>query len=64
MTSNGTNGQGLNPEQMRAAIASLATPDNIESPFGTLRFFDGVPRPRQSRRSTTRWISCVESKHS
>ncbi|HET6510430.1 MAG TPA: DUF1254 domain-containing protein [Baekduia sp.] len=36
---------GLSPEEMRAAIASLATPDVVESPFGALRFFDGVPLP-------------------
>src|SRR5690349_7512694 len=26
-------------------IATLSTPDELESPFGTLRFFDGVPLP-------------------
>ncbi len=34
---------GLSPEQMRTAIASLSTPDRVESPFGRLEFFDGVP---------------------
>ena len=36
---------GLDVEEMKAAVASLATPDSVESPFGTLRFFDGVPLP-------------------
>ena len=34
---------GLTPGQMRAAIASLSSPDVVDSPFGDLRFFDGVP---------------------
>lgn len=34
---------GLSPEQMRAAIATLPSPDRVFSPFGELRFFDGVP---------------------
>ena len=33
----------LTPEEMQAAIASLSSPDLVESPFGDLRFFDGVP---------------------
>src|SRR4051812_32217068 len=33
----------LSPEQIRAAIATLASPDRVESPFGALDFFDGVP---------------------
>ncbi len=33
------------PEQMQAAIASLSSPDRVESPFGRLDFFDGVPTP-------------------
>ena len=36
---------GLTAEQMREAIATLASPDDVESPFGALRFFDGVPLP-------------------
>ena len=35
--------RGLSPEQMRAAIATLSSPDRVSSPFGDLRFFDGVP---------------------
>ena len=35
----------LSPEQLRAAIASLSSPDQVESPFGRLDFFDGVPTP-------------------
>jgi hypothetical protein len=37
--------KGLSLEQMRDAIATLSSPDRIESPFGTLNFFDGVPTP-------------------
>jgi hypothetical protein len=36
---------GLSADQMRSAIASLSSPDVIEAPFGTLEFFDGVPKP-------------------
>lgn len=36
---------GLTAEQMQEAIATLASPDVVESPFGALRFFDGVPLP-------------------
>src|SRR3954452_182339 len=35
----------LSPEQIREAIATLASPDRVESPFGALDFFDGVPTP-------------------
>jgi hypothetical protein len=35
----------LSPEQLRAAIATLSSPDHVESPFGGLDFFDGVPTP-------------------
>jgi hypothetical protein len=34
---------GLSADQMREAIASLSSTDRIDSPFGTLSFFDGVP---------------------
>jgi hypothetical protein len=36
---------GLSAPEMQAAIDSLATPAVVESPFGALRFFDGVPKP-------------------
>jgi hypothetical protein len=36
---------GLNPEEFAAAIATLSSPDVVSSPFGELRFFDGVPLP-------------------
>jgi len=36
---------GLTPEQMEEAIASLSTPDRVDSPFGALELFDGVPTP-------------------
>ena len=38
-------GRSATPEQMAAAVESLKTPDALDSPFGTLRFFDGVPLP-------------------
>jgi hypothetical protein len=34
---------GLSPDQLRRAIAKVASPDHVESPFGALDFFDGVP---------------------
>ena len=36
---------GLTSEQLGAAIASLSTPDRVDSPFGPLDLFDGVPNP-------------------
>jgi len=35
----------MSTEQMSAAIAALSTPDTVDSPFGRLEFFDGLPRP-------------------
>src|SRR5215213_10727077 len=35
----------LSPEQLRDAIATLSSPDRVQSPFGALDFFDGVPTP-------------------
>src|SRR5215471_19606176 len=35
--------EGLSPEQMRAAIATLSSPDRVSSAFGELRFIDGIP---------------------
>lgn len=37
--------RGLSAEQMREEAGRLATPDELGTPFGTLRFFDGVPLP-------------------
>jgi hypothetical protein len=31
-------------EPLREAIASLSSPDRVESPFGALEFFDGLPK--------------------
>jgi hypothetical protein len=45
MTMSGTRSSGASPEEMRAAIDGLSSRDTIDSPFGTLEFFDGVPRP-------------------
>ena len=36
---------GLTAEQVRDVIAQLASPDVVDSPFGQLEFFDGVPTP-------------------
>ncbi|MFB6608933.1 DUF1254 domain-containing protein [Agromyces sp. NPDC056379] len=36
---------GLTAAEMAKAVASLSAPDTVESPFGHLRFFDGVPLP-------------------
>jgi len=38
-------GRSATPEELAAAVETLKTPDTLESPFGTLRFFDGVPLP-------------------
>jgi hypothetical protein len=44
-TRSDTQASGLSPEQMSQAIAGLSSPDQVESPFGRLDFFDGLPRP-------------------
>lgn len=36
---------GTPTEEMARAVASISTADTIASPFGDLRFFDGVPLP-------------------
>ena len=36
---------GLTAEQMQGVITKLASPDVVDSPFGQLDFFDGVPTP-------------------
>lgn len=40
-----TKDTGLTDEEFAGAIRSLSSPDEVESPFGALRFFDGVPLP-------------------
>ena len=40
-----SSGAGMSPDEMKGAIAGLSSRDTIESPFGQLDFFDGVPRP-------------------
>ena len=35
--------RSLSSEEMREAIASLSSPERVQSPFGALEFFDGVP---------------------
>jgi hypothetical protein len=37
---------GLTTDQMAMAVASLSAADSISSPFGELRFFDGLPLPQ------------------
>src|SRR5688572_16339945 len=39
------NHAGLSTDEMATAVASLSAADTISSPFGDLRFFDGVPLP-------------------
>jgi hypothetical protein len=41
--------EGANP--LAEAIASLSSPDRVESPFGDLDFFDGVPLPETVSRA-------------
>jgi hypothetical protein len=41
-----TNRVGLTPQGTEVAIESVSSPDLIQSPFGELRFFDGVPLPQ------------------
>lgn len=36
---------GFTAAEMAEAAASVSTPDTVASPFGELRFFDGVPLP-------------------
>ena len=35
---------GLFAEEMQEAVASLSTPDVLDTPFGRMEFFDGVPK--------------------
>ncbi len=37
------NGAGLTAAQMEDAVATLSSPDRVDSPFGVLELFDGVP---------------------
>jgi hypothetical protein len=39
------NHAGLSTDEMAEAVASLSAADTIPSPFGDLRFFDGLPLP-------------------
>ena len=45
MVSTSPAGSGLSAEQMAAAIAQVSSAATVDSPFGRLEFFDGVPRP-------------------
>ncbi len=46
---------GLTAEQVGEVIAKLASPDVVDSPFGQLEFFDGVPTPGTVSTILTRW---------
>ncbi|MGC5225375.1 DUF1254 domain-containing protein [Micromonospora sp. DT81.3] len=37
---------GIDADAMAKAVASLSTADTVSSPFGDLRFFDGLPLPK------------------
>lgn len=37
-------GRSLSPEEFAAELAGVSTPDLVETPFGRLELFDGVPR--------------------
>ena len=39
------NRAGLSTDEMAQAVASLSAADTVPSPFGDLRFFDGLPLP-------------------
>lgn len=39
------NRAGLSTDEMAQAVASLSSADTVPSPFGDLRFFDGLPLP-------------------
>lgn len=39
-----THPAGMTPEQLAEAIRRVSTPDELETPFGQLELFDGVPR--------------------
>jgi hypothetical protein len=45
MSELGTTSNGLTSEQMAEVILGLSSADTIDSPFGRLDFFDGLPRP-------------------
>src|SRR3954451_2124828 len=46
MATAGSTGTSLTSEQMRDdVIPGLSSPDTIDSPFGQMAFFDGLPRP-------------------
>ncbi|MFD4468250.1 DUF1254 domain-containing protein [Rhodococcus sp. NPDC058505] len=45
MVNHDTSIPGSTPPGLTDAIASISSPDGIDTPFGHLRFFDGVPLP-------------------
>ena len=53
--------QSPSPGVSAEELASLRSPDTLETPFGTMEFFDGVPLPETVERATTRSICCAAS---
>ena len=53
--------QSPNPGVSAEELASLHSPDTLDTPFGTMEFFDGVPLPETVERATTRSICCAAS---
>ena len=45
-------------------LASITTPDTVETELGTLEFDDGAPTPETAERLTTIWTSCAASRRS
>ena len=43
--------EGLSPGVSVDALAAVGMPERLESPFGSLEFFDGLPLPETVRRS-------------
>ena len=43
--------QSPSPGVSAEELASLHSPDTLETPFGTMEFFDGVPLPETVERS-------------
>jgi len=43
--------QSTSPGVSAEELSSLRSPDTLDTPFGTMRFFDGVPLPETVERS-------------
>ena len=53
--------QASSPGVSAAVLGSLSSPEWLETPFGTMEFFDGVPLPATVEWATTRSICCAGS---